>query len=373
MRSVVGTIWLVVAVVALGPSWASARARSRYVFGNPQLRGLRRVGGTFSDYSTGLGDLRMRSRGPGGSLLRSGIGRAGSYSLSRGASRPQATRGGVSGSSSMAGQRYGTVGLDLHSLARPRADLGMGRSLSPDSVGGIGVYLGAMGHMVQDARTSGEQIKSFVPAETSMYQAAMLKADKAFRGGMYLEANDHLSVAMALARDAPELNLSLVLTNLAMRNYHSAVFHLKKALTVFPELPLVKMDLRDFYGKTEDGNVRDFQKHRAGLLELQRGFNRDTVEWMLLTAYIHYFSGSPEKAAPMLRRMFGKARTIGNEELIEVASVFWDGMVAAGKVTGSLDPTQAQPTTRSAEKETPAESDAPDAVKATPGEHPPAP
>ncbi|MHC4716917.1 MAG: hypothetical protein ACYS5V_08105 [Planctomycetota bacterium] len=331
MRVIGRTFGIVAAVLTLCPTLAWAQARSRHIFKSPGLRGLRTIGGRFADESTGLGGLRLYSPG-GGNLLRSSLSRGiGSYSLSRGSGG--GAGGGRLGASTLTGQRYGTVGLDLRSLVGDGIDAYAGTQPPTDVLGNLDKYLVAMSETLQAAQAKGEAIKSFVPDEPSLYQSYMLKADTAFRKGQYAEASGHLRVAMALVRDGPELNLNVVLANLALGEYHSAVFHLQKALTVFPELPLLKMSLSDFYGKPED-----FDRHRTGLADQLKRIHRSQEEWLLLAAYVQYFSGQEDQAVVTLRQTFRKARSRGDEATIEAASIFWDGMAAAGRVTGKLDP-----------------------------------
>jgi len=336
-------IWFVAGAVFLCPSVTWAQARTRYEFTSPGLRGLSNVGGRFALESTGLGSLRRSSAGGGGDLLRRSLS-APSYTLRRSTG---GTGGGIAttplpSAGTLTGMRYGTGGSSARSLA-DLTGVPQRPNLALDAIGNLDAYLVALGHTLETAREKGEAITSFVPAESSRYRDLMLAADKAFRQGKYYQAGDELEVAMALASDAPELHLDLVMTNVASGRYYSAVFHLRKALTVFPELPLVKMDLRDFYGKAaaEEGKPAppsDFQEHRKALArQIERSGTRGE-SWLLLAAYMDYFSGSEERVPATLRKAYLKARTHGDKATIKAVSIFWDGMAAAGKVTGKLDP-----------------------------------
>lgn len=342
MRLISKAIWVAAGAVFLCPSVTWAQARSRYQFNTPTLHGLRTVGGRFATDTAGLGGLVQSSPGGGGDLLRSSLQvPSGGYSpLSSSAASGLMTTG-LPDAGTLTGMSYGAVSTRAESLA----DLSsLGRvNLNIDAFGNLDAYLVALGHTLETSRSSGETITSFVPVESSRYRDFMLEADKAFREGKYIQANDQLAVAMALSRDAPELNLNLVLSNLSLGRYHSAVFHLQKALTVFPELPLVKMDLRAFYGKKADeqgqgGRTADFDQHRDDLLTELEQSGPDEKSWLLLAAYLDYFSGSEGKVPATLRKAYLKARTRDDQATIKAVSIFWDGMFAAGKVAGKVDP-----------------------------------
>ncbi|KKM80119.1 hypothetical protein LCGC14_1343050, partial [marine sediment metagenome] len=172
----------------------------------------------------------------------------------------------------------------------------------------------------------------FVPAEPSIYRDHMHEGDRQFRRGMYVEALGAYEVALAIFRRGPEIHLSLAQVNLALGNYYTGCHHIQEALKYFPELPLANISLADFYGQK-----KDLQVHREKLLKRLADVEVTGHEW-LLVAYVHYYSGNKLQAAIALRRAFVLARRYKNEALIEAASIFWDGMVAAGKVTGHLDP-----------------------------------
>jgi tetratricopeptide (TPR) repeat protein len=173
-----------------------------------------------------------------------------------------------------------------------------------------------------------------------------------FRTRQYAEAMSAFRVAASIADRAPESYLSLMHTDFASGHFYMATGNLQLALKYFPQLPLVKLRVRGFFSGPEEfvRLLEPLEKKSQG-----RGVEADT--WLLL-AYFRYFDGAEAKAAEALRAAMkalprqaaGEVRSTDLDATEEAIKTFWDGMVAAGKVSGSLttQPAESPPTTRPA-------------------------
>ena len=326
------TLLMAWAAVMAFPTGVWAQARSRYVWNNPTLRGLRTLGGRFRTDSYGLGNLRRYSGPAGGNVLSGSIS---AFQLRRpgGAAASSTGLGALPTLKPFTERRYGTFDLNLRDLA------GSDFRAAPDWSKALTGYFSLVEPSSELAARKDKPISSFVPSEPSTYQKYMLAGDKAFRAGKYDEARDQFELALVYARESPEAHLSMTHAALALGGYHVAAEHLREALRFFPELALVKMRIRDFYGQKRR---KDFDRHRQALLdELARSAaNQDG--W-LLAAYVEYFDNRVEQAASALQQAFLKARNNQDKRTIKAARIFWDSMAAAGKVTGSVDPTTPAP------------------------------
>jgi len=320
------------AVLLLAPSGLWAQARSRYLWSQLNLRGLSTVGGDFTRYSFGLGGLQRTGRYGGGTVLRSSLRSPGSYRLARsGAGGQQASLGGFSKTPSLgqkvySGTSLGRLNVPMDTRVSPTGTVKVGA----ESLLSLRSYLVAMGHVSALKEQGEEPITSLVPEEESVFQEHMQRGDANFRKGRFPRALGNFKVAVAIARYAPEAHLCMTHAAVATSKYYKAVYHLCKALDYFPELPLVRMSIRGFYG-----NALTYVEHVEALRKRATSPRGEAGSWLLL-AYYRYFDGKEAEAAAALR----KAYSLSHDEVVtEAIRTFWDGMVAAGKVSGSLEPT----------------------------------
>ena len=272
--------------------------------------------------------------------MRSSLSAASSFQLQRRGSASSAARmtPGLSVPSPLKGQSYGTVGLNLSKL---NAGVGqvpdLATDLTADSLLSIQPYLLAMGHKTMLQADGDRPVTSFVPSEPSVYQEHMQRADRHFRQGSFSKAADAYEVALTYARHSPEPHLGKVHAKFALGQYNTAAYHLRKALTLLPELALTRVEVRGFYGRVED-----FVAHLEKLREAVEKLDSDQ-NVRLVFAYFRYFDGAEAEAARAIREASELSGRAKDKDTAEAAQRFWDGMVTAGKVSGSLAPTT-QPT-----------------------------
>jgi hypothetical protein len=328
--------WMLVAA-ALGAWPVALQAQGRNVLVGPvqpSLRGLSTVGGDLTRYSYGLGGLQRSDYG-GGGLLRSSIYSGGGYSLSRTLAPAGMSAGGLSPLGTVRGQDYGSGGLNLRGLAEAMASPGVRRPLegvpatvnplagslpeqnpaegmTAEAMASLGPYLSAMGFAGELTGHLDKPVTSLVPSEASLFQANMQRGDTAFRSGQYEDALGDFRVAAIIARRAPEGHLAMVHALFACGQYYTAARDLRDALKYLPELPLVHLQKR-VESPPADADLQ------------------------LLWAYVRYFDGDEAAAAEALRKAAGAAKDPAVQEAIQT---FWDGMAAAGKVSGGLGTTQ---------------------------------
>jgi len=326
---------------------ALAQARSRYQWNRPGLSGIRTIGGDFGTYSAGLGGL-TRGGSSGSSLLRSSITGGGDFALRRSSgvgSGAVTGTSGLPGTGFLAGQSYKLPRLELNmsGTGTPSAGGGgMGLGLPNLTAGGVGLaapvasfdsYLQAMGHVSALTSEEDKPITSFIPEEPSEYRDQVKRGEDAFRDQRYGEAESAFGLGLTYARYSPECHLSNVHVKFALGKYHTAAYHLRQALTYFPELPLAKLRVRGFYA-TPEAFVGHVEKLRQAIERTPYAAHH----WLVL-AYFRYFDDAESEAAEALRRAFELSRQVKDEPTTKAAQRFWDGMVAAGKVSGSLAPT----------------------------------
>jgi hypothetical protein len=337
MRFASNKVWVFVSALALCPALSQGQSRTRYRWQDPQLRGIRTIGGSFGLESYGLGGLRAPSAG---GVLESSLRRSTNFKLTRGAPSGLAPSPAARTFSRATGQQYGTPGLKLRGLADVVDGTGpsFGEEGTPSS--GLEAYLQAMGRGSELRVEDSQPIKSFVPGEPSLYQKYMAEGDRRFRQGEYLRAEGQFEIALAFLRRIPEANLSLVHSKFARGRYGAGAYHLRQALTYFPELPLARISVRDFYGQDRKG---DFDKHVEALEKrlAERGVGADH---RLLMAYFYYFDGHEAEAIDALRKAAALSRRDKDESVQEAVKIFWDGLLAAGKVSAPLEGTT-QPAT----------------------------
>ena len=343
----------ILGVIVLCSGTVSGQVRTRYQWRTPgHFNGLRDIGGDLGTYGAGVGGLRRTSPVGSQSLLRSSISKAASYDLKRTAG----AGGGASGLAALA--RKSTAPLSYKAVRSNLAMPGLGTK-APRLGGGL------VKPRATDVKLAGDEargktiaagqervIHSLVPVEPSDFQERMARGEMFFRSGRYHGATETFHIANAVARFSPESHLSMVHARFALAEYHQASYHLQRALEYFPELPLVQLELRKFYGEEHE---KDFDEHYEHLRKSAQLKHAD-VDELLVLAYVQCFDGKAEEAVVSLRRAYarsfeGDADEVSTSAAKEAIEVFWDGMAVMGKASGTLP--GRKPTSRSADKAAP--------------------
>jgi hypothetical protein len=314
--------------------------------------------GRFNQYSYGAGSLSSSPTGSGGDVLRSSIRRSSRSSGSLNQSSGSLLRSDVSSAarsyrvSRPSGRGLGipalpnvgsveTQGTRLYTPSRPGAVVGsapgVGNYLQrtqPAAMLAAQDYLDLMSNAsagALDSEHSGT-IPSLVPDEEGPYRDHMQAGEDAFHTGDYAEALKEFRLASHLRPHDPEPMIHMLHARFAVSGYSYSLvaFHLKQALAKLPELPLVELDPKSFYGE-----ARDYASQMSRL----RGYLADVpndVEALLVEAYYQWFAGETDDSRRALTKAFEAAKRAGDEEALEAISTFWTGMVASGRVSGEL-------------------------------------
>ncbi|HAU36140.1 MAG TPA: hypothetical protein DCX07_00300 [Phycisphaerales bacterium] len=295
------------------------------------LAGLQGPGYTFRTYSYGLGGLAGGAGDVSNSLLQSAVSGAASYNISHG--------GGVAGlnlpspSAMASGVRYST---DVASLIDTNISGGASRMPANLAVLAASDYIKTLteGTATKIPRRT-EPLISLVPDAKGPYHDFMAAADKAFREARYADAFHEYRMAGLLAPRDPASLLGQAFSRFATGSYHSAAFSLRMALEYLPELPLVSLKVRGFYGAP--------QEYEEQILRLQEYADQRTFDPdpQFLLACFSWFEGDVSGAQAALGKSLALARqgrTAAGETnaVVDAVQTFWRGMTASGKVSGSL-------------------------------------
>jgi hypothetical protein len=179
-----------------------------------------------------------------------------------------------------------------------------------------------------------DEVVSLATEVPGTYRDLMLRGEKAFRRGRdyYGQAIAAFELASELSMNQPESLLSLFHTQFALgsRSYGMASYYLRETLERFPELPLVNIKVRSFYGNTAD-YVSDLVRLEGYIRE--KPFDPDA---RFVYAYLLLREGNTKKAAKMLALALAYARDSNVRK--EAIHTLWDGMVVGKMVTGELKP-----------------------------------
>jgi hypothetical protein len=134
----------------------------------------------------------------------------------------------------------------------------------------------------------------------------------------------------------PESLICLTHTRFALSRYSyaKAAYFLEQALKFMPELPLANLRPVGFYG-----TVGKYAEHLFVLQEHVAKAPSDG-EALLLLAYFRWFGEAQDVKAThkALSRALACALKKKDAFLVEAIRAFWDGMIAAEKVSGPLEP-----------------------------------
>jgi len=328
-------VWLTCLAILAGAGGSAAQSRKGLTLSAPggSFRGVGErsfVSRVFSPYSYGLGSLQSSAGGAGGGVLRSSVAGAASFSIRR-------SSAGGTGLSARLGP-----GAAARQLYTPQAGGitdqgggGAGQLLAGQDNAALGAALAYMQAVSSSAaatlKKQIEPITSLSPSEPSIYTTHMVSGEKAFYAGEFIRAFDEFQLANDLTGRDPESLLSMAHSRFALsrNSYARAAYYLQQAIKYLPELPLVPLQPRGFYG-----DATTYLKHLIRLEEHTDKFHTDAEAYLVL-GYYRWFDEDTEAAGEAMRKSFAAARS---PELAEAIETFWDGMVASGRISGELQP-----------------------------------
>ena len=355
MRTVALTV--ILALVVAGPWVDSAPAQSRSSvefsnLGRGSVIGESGASYDFRRYSSGLGSLGGRGRGSGGNVLSSSLSSSGLGSLRRSSSgggrydTDRSSQNTMDRPSLSRGTDYSSPISSLPSRLSGTRYQGIDKAAAADPLFGTKAYLEAMGVTGEGVVTkSTEPITSLVPAAPSKYRDYLADGERAFKAAKYLLALDMFQLANVYNGDDPESLLSIFHTRVAMSEYGSAGFVLRKGLRSFPELPLAPLRPKAFYG-----DEADYREHIHELEKHVRSSPFDPSSH-LITAYYRWYEGDVDgttRALQEAQRAATRVKDKTGEQTLDAIDTFWKAMVVSGKVSGDLEPIE-EPTTRASE------------------------
>ena len=181
-------------------------------------------------------------------------------------------------------------------------------------------------------------ITSLVPSTQSRYAYYLALGEKAFQLGDFAGAFNYFEMAGYIVPRAPETLLSLAQARFATSrlSYASTAHYLRQTLKYFPELPMVPLDPKAFYGQ-DPAAVGRFVQRLDGL-ERYLTKARDDMDALLVLAYFRWFSGRADDAKAALATAITIATEDKDEGMVDAIETFWAGMVRSGKVSGTIRP-----------------------------------
>jgi tetratricopeptide (TPR) repeat protein len=286
---------------------------------------------TFSDYSYGLGNLRSSYKAPGTNLLRSSIYGPATPSLRR---RGGGAVGGTLSSTPLQGRPGAIQYTPLGGLTPVTAPRGTSPLMGASGLGEMGMYFATPG--VGHGVTLGDRdkpITSFIPDEPSEYRKYMAAGETLFRAGRFTRAFDQFKLANYLVSDDVGALLSMAHAKFAVGSYASGSFYLQAALRYMPELPLVPLRPKGFYGQEA--------RYEADLEKLGKYLERhpDNPDANLLLTYFSWFDQDEELARKSIERADRVAKkTKSKQSLTEAIDIFRRGMDAVRELRSASEP-----------------------------------
>jgi len=289
---------------------------------------------TFVGNSYGLGTAGRYGAGYASDVLRTSIGNPSSYDLTR----RSLDANQVSGFSNLMAPPSGTymrpgTAFDLKAGdSEPGALTTLLRSINKNSAG---AYVAAIQNNPASRPDMDQPISTLVPSDPSMYRLFMERGDTAFRAGEFHRAFGEFQLANDIGgRDWMSL-VSMMQARFAESDfsYYAAAHYARQAIKNFPELPLVPLRPKEFYGdkgKYGDGMVR--LENRVDLYP----YDADAP---FVLAYFRWFETNSLEAAKALGKAYAASKATKQPEKVEACEAFWRGMVQSGRVTGVLTPT----------------------------------
>ena len=174
-----------------------------------------------------------------------------------------------------------------------------------------------------------QDIRTLVPDTPSRYQELMQKGENAFKDGNLREAAVSFELANELSLRSVESLLHLMHTHFATSTgaYGMTAYYLQEVLKVLPELPLVRVLPKVFYGDSSNF-LRD-------LIELEKYVKKNDQDSsaLFVLGYMKWREGDLEAARIALSQALEFSRGDVQSEAIRT---LWDGMVSSGKISGEL-------------------------------------
>lgn len=339
-----------------------------------------------SDYGYGLLDLgRNRS---GGTMLESSIAGGGNDYIARQEHRLRSDRdqNQLGMPQPLLGPQFRrrddeTIGPEPESMARDARRQALAILVANQ-------YLDTIGANISEGLSKKRAVTTLVPESPGMYRDLMARGEKSMLAGSTDIMNVHKAIdtfteAQLLTHRNPDVLLSLAHAQFLVSRYSyvSASEYLQEAVSVLPELPLVELEPKSFFGGTEvyDNRMKRLEEHLQA--------RPDDPDALFLRAYFKWFERDPESdqaAADSLRRAWLLARqpkVMGNlksevwatsaparsaatrpasgpgaspeegppaadydapgRRLSVSIETFWKAMVKTGRVTGTLSSTTA--------------------------------
>lgn len=174
-------------------------------------------------------------------------------------------------------------------------------------------------------------LTSLAPQTPAPVRSAMLRGERLFRQGNYQQAAQSFETARDLSKDSAESLLSLAQTCFAMgeKTFDQGAQCLAKALVAFPDLPLVRVRPKDFFG-----NADDYKRSFASLEKFAKD-NPKNAGALLLLGYMQWREGMVDKALDTLDSAMAVA---SNSDLAPGINVMLDGINRSGQVLLSQAP-----------------------------------
>jgi len=227
----------------------------------------------------------------------------------------------------------------------PAAPVGTGLALrtlgAPTPTVAAAAYLRAVTEESESSLAArDEPVTSLAPAEEGLLRDKMLEGERAFRRGEYAQALKNFRLANDLSLGSPETILSMCHARFAMAtdSYSAVGYLLGRVFQTVPELPLVPLRPREFYGQ-----AGAYARQLFSLEEHCLASPAD-AEAQLVLAYFKWFDGEVAAAVQALGHANAAAKQSEDTNILEAVDAFWDGMVASGLVEGlSIEPPAEEP------------------------------
>ncbi|MBN1555840.1 MAG: hypothetical protein JXA11_13945 [Phycisphaerae bacterium] len=194
-------------------------------------------------------------------------------------------------------------------------------------------YAAALGNSQADEKKEKEEsITTLVPTHggSRHYRRLIREGEEAFRKEDYKKAARAFGIAAEISSRSSESQLSLMHVHFAtsINEYNLPSLYLQRVLKDLPELPLIPVHPRNFYG-----NVGAFVEDVIQLEEYVKR-NPEDAHAHLILAYMKWRQEQPNQAVAALRRAWEHRKN--NQELSDAVQTFWKGLVYSGAVSGKL-------------------------------------